>query len=695
MTTHYLKIAFRNLWKYKTQSFTGIFSLAFGLACFVPALYWMRYETSYDGFYPGAEHIYRIYAVEKQSGKVNEMVQEPLVWMLREQFPATEAATGFYPETNVCSAEGTPYIRLRTLLTDPTFFTVFPQMFVGGDTQHPLVARNNIILTETVAIRLFGDVERAIGQQVKSLYYFMYPPYTVTAVVKDPPPNTNLPFDAIIFYPLQPGDTERWFWKHFNTQAYVRLHPRADAGELAEQLRDYTSRLEVNADIELRMLPVSDVRHQMNANLIFTLNFVRLFVAAGILLLFSALFNFLNLHLDLFRRRLRELYLRTVHGASGGRLIWQMMFELACAILLALLPAFCFVFIARPAFSGLLDIKMGMSELTSLFAVCAAGMMALILFVGFMLFGHLSHLAMRPQSERKTTGQPVLRRMAVTLQLAVSVAFIIAAWVVMMQMRFVDRKDVGFNRNGIIQLSGLLPQMERSLRTALIHELEAIPQIENVTASTFEPRHNINLEEMVTVVEWPGKPSYEKPAFNVIPTDSRFAETFGLNILTGRWWNGAEGNKIVLNEEAVRVMGLSEPEGTIIRMSVFMSDADYIEDYEVVGVAKDFHTQSFRSRILPTIFRQSDLQGRFVSDNILYVRVVPGGEQEAIRQISAILPGIDATMAGVRLAPAGERPPQSIRTKRITTVFPIGGGLPVHFAVRYLCRSHGLHSAPP
>jgi putative ABC transport system permease protein len=71
MIIHYFKIAFRNMWKYKTQSLSGIFGLAFGLACFVPAVYWMRYETSYDSFYPDAEHIYRVYAVEKQSGKVN------------------------------------------------------------------------------------------------------------------------------------------------------------------------------------------------------------------------------------------------------------------------------------------------------------------------------------------------------------------------------------------------------------------------------------------------------------------------------------------------------------------------------------------------------------------------------------------------------------------------------------------------
>ena len=74
MFIHYLKIAFRNMWKDRTQSLVGIFGLAFGLTCFVPALYWLRYETSYDGFYPDAAHIYRIYSVEKKSGKVNEKV---------------------------------------------------------------------------------------------------------------------------------------------------------------------------------------------------------------------------------------------------------------------------------------------------------------------------------------------------------------------------------------------------------------------------------------------------------------------------------------------------------------------------------------------------------------------------------------------------------------------------------------------
>ncbi|MDR1259453.1 MAG: ABC transporter permease [Tannerellaceae bacterium] len=655
MIVHYFKTAFRNMWKYRTQSLTGIFGLAFGLACFVPALYWMRYETSYDGFYPGAENIYRIYAVEKQSGKVNEMVQEPLVLLLREQFPATEASAGFYPETNACSADGAPYVRLRTLLTGNAFFSVFAQEFVSGDAREPLQAMYSIVLTETVAINLFGDVEKAVGQQIQSLYYYFYPPYTVTAVVKDPPDNTSLPFDAIISYRLvESADAVPWIWNHFSTQAYVKLHPGANAGDLAEQLRDYTSRLGVNSRIELRMMPVSDVHQQLASDIPFTLNFIGLFVAAGILLLFSAVFNFMNLHLDLFRQRSREFRQRAVHGAGGGQLTGQMMFELSCAILMALFFACCFVVVVSPAFSGLLNIAMEMPQLMLLFAVCGTGVMALMLLTGFMLFRRLGRLAMRPQPEGKAAGQPALRRMAVSLQLAVSVVFIIAAMVVMMQIRFVNHKDPGFNRGEIIQLSGLLTQIKKSVRTALIHELEAIPQVTDVTTTTFEPKHNASNEEIVTLLEWPGKQPDEKPAFHVIPTDSRFAGTFGLNMLMGKWPDESGANQIVLNEEAVRVMGLDEPVGTIIRMSVFMSDPDYIEEYKIVGVVNDFHTLSLRSRIQPTIFRQSDSQSEIVTDNILYIRTAPGHEQEAIGRINAILPGIDATMAGVHLTPVGE-----------------------------------------
>jgi putative ABC transport system permease protein len=239
--------------------------------------------------------------------------------------------------------------------------------------------------------------------------------------------------------------------------------------------------------------------------------------------------------------------------------------------------------------------------------------------------------------------------MAVTLQLAVSVVFIIAASVVMMQMRFVNHKDLGFDRHATIQLSGLPGLFEAKKRTALMQELAAIPQIENITATDFEPAYDLF---GITEVEWPGKPLHEKPVFERIGADSHFAETFRLKLRKGEWWNEGEKKKIVLNEEAVRIMGLREPTGTVIRMypNFVSSDGNTpMQEYEVAGVVNDFHTLSLRSRIYPAIF----MEPLFGSGHILYIRTVPGQEQEVIQRISAILPVIDATL-DVRLTQLDE-----------------------------------------
>lgn len=644
MLALYLKIAFRNMWKYKAQSLTGIFSLAFSLACFVPALYWLRYETSYDSFYPGAEWIYRVYSFDKQTGKVNDMVSGILERKLHEQFLATQTSTVFFVEQIDCKTEGTPYVRLQTLFTDSTFLAVFPQMVISGDAWQPLQVANNIVLTESVAIRLFGDVEKAVGQSIKGIGITQYDsPYTVTAVVKDLPRDTNLSFEAILsheqirLHKTFIDESGKAIWNLASLQMYVKLPPDTDIGLLEGQLHHYPSDKCASPGMEIRMLPVCDVRYRLNTDVPFTLNFICLFVIAGILLLFSALFNFLNLHLGLFRQRMRELHLRVVNGASGGQLVRQMLFELACAILLALLPACYFVVVASPVFSGLLGIRMELSQVLSLFAVCGAGVMLFVLFAGFILFGRLSRSAMRPLAERKAIGGMGLQRMAVTLQLAVSVVFLVAVWVVMLQMRFVNHKDLGFDCNNIIYLSGIQLFINDDVREALLKELASIPQIEQVTDTYFTPKHSASPSEIKTDVEWPGKSQAEKPAFCTVPTDSRFAEIFKVHMLKGEWLDEGGERKVVLNEEAVRVMGLREPVGTVIRLTL-----NEKEEYRVVGVVKDFHLFSLRSHILPTIFFQS-----MYPSNSFYVRTLPGQEQEAIQRLNAILPEIDPSFVDV------------------------------------------------
>lgn len=648
----YLTTTFRHILKHKTQSFTAIFGLAFGLVCLIPALCWMQYETSYDRFYAEAEHIYRVCCVEKQSGKVNERVPGILGAELIKQFPETEAAAGFITEPFDYKTEGLAYVPLKTLCVDSAFFGVFPQELVCGEGRKALQLAGNMVLTESVAARIFGDVEKAVGQKFEHALSRIFGPCTVTAVVKDPPANTNLPFDAIVNFPaLQDASmimSNADQWKYFNNDMYVRFHPGADINGLADRLRDFTSQIKANPDIELKLLPIREVRHQLHTDLPFTLHFIRLLVAAGLLLMFSALFNFLNLHLALFRQRAYEFRLYMIHGASGGQLIRQMLFELTCSVLLALLLGGVLLFLTFPLFSDLLGIEMPLSLLLSYFLVCGVGTLLGIQLVSMILCWGLTRWVMRSLTEKTTAGRPVLQRMAVALQLAVSVVFIVTALVIMRQMQFVNQKELGFDKEGIIQLHSSDVMKLDDHQDALRQRLEAIPQITHVSATTFEPAQNADVQFMTSEVEWPGKQPSEKTVFQCSFVDNQFAETFGLKLKAGTWWDEGENQsrKIVLNEEAVQRMGLSDPVGTTIRMTPFSISNEGVaamEEYEVVGVVNDFHALSLRSRIHPTIFRP------IVSGNSWYARVVPGQEQEAAQRIAALLPDVDVTLTDVRL----------------------------------------------
>lgn len=650
MFISYLKMAFRNMWKYKTQSLTGIIGLAFAIACFVPALYWMRYETSYDSFYPDAECIYRIYTKEKESGKINTAASRIIEQKLREQFPAIEASTAVMSLPEICRTEQMPHIQLKMLYSDSTYFTVFPQTIISGNVDNPLQAKDDMVLTESMAVRMFGSAEKAIGQHIQTKMSSKFPPYVVRAVMKDLPAHTNMPFDAIIVHHmLEHFSTipEEQQWTLFYMDVYAKFNSNAPIGEIEEQMRDLTTRLGTNPKIEVMMMPVSDIRHNLNSDVPFTLNFIGLFVVSGILLLFTAIFNFLNLHLDLFRQRSRELHLRAVNGAAGGQLIRQMLCELSYSIFLSLLISAYLVILVRPVFIGLLGIEISMQPLMSMFAVCGIGILVLMLLIGFMLFWRLSHVAMRPRSESKTTGQPMLRRVAVTLQLGVSLIFIISALVVMMQMAFVNHKDLGFDSKGLIQLTGFT-DVRGSVQNALIQKLKAIPQVESITDTNFKLQHKSNPFTATTQVEWEGKSSGENPDFNTIAVDPRFTETFKLKMVGGKWLQDGQRNKIVINEEAARLIGFSEPVGSIIRMPSW-ENISVMAEYEIAGVVQNFHTLSLRNRIQPIFFVFNDFPF-----NNLYIRVAPGQEQEVIKKITEILPGIDPSMADAVLTPVSD-----------------------------------------
>lgn len=180
-----------------------------------------------------------------------------------------------------------------------------------------------------------------------------WPPYNVTAVIKDFPQNSNIRYDAIIYHDMLISFSnmpENMQWSFFPMEGYLRFAPETNIEEIEKQLPNFIADLGVNDNIEVRIMPISKVRHELNADVPFTLSFIRLFILSGALLLFAAIFNFMNFYIDLFSQRHRELHLRMVNGAGNGQLVMQMLIEQACAILLALLLAAFLIVLIRPVF---------------------------------------------------------------------------------------------------------------------------------------------------------------------------------------------------------------------------------------------------------------------------------------------------------------------------------------------------------
>ena len=229
----------------------------------------------------------------------------------------------------------------------------------------------------------------------------------MTAVVKDPPLNTNLPFDALLNYPaLQDASMimpEAEQWSYFNNNLYVKIHSHTDIDGLAIQLRDFTSQINVNPNIELNILPIKEVRHHLNTNLPFTFNFIQLLVVAGILLMLSALFNFLNLYLGLFLQRVHEFRQRMVYGATNFQIILQMMFEQTCIALVALLLGGCFISLVSPLLANLLGIVMDIPLLLRFSVLCSLITLLCLFVANLIPLLNLNRLIMKNLSMKKTS----------------------------------------------------------------------------------------------------------------------------------------------------------------------------------------------------------------------------------------------------------------------------------------------------
>lgn len=640
MLVNYLKIAVRNLLKNKLYSSINIFGLAIGLAAVLLILYYVRFELSYERSHLLRDRLYRISILSWRGDVMEEESPEftpPIGPALVDEFPEVEQYTRLSTRRAAHLTSGDLTRKVEGIrYADSTLFDLFSFTLRDGDPDQALAAPFSVVLTERLARRLFGD-ENPMG---RSLEFDGQKGYVVKGILADPPANSHLQFDLLISFSSLYQDPSNFMdWNGGNQYlTYILLHQEASPSTLASKLPGFMWR-HINEDyapfgvrLEAKLQPLSAIHlnHERDSKSKRTNLYV--FSLVGLLILFIACVNFVNLTTARSGTRAREVGLRKVMGARRSELASQFLGESLVLCGVAFLLALLLAELASPLYGRLLGQEVPVSLLPDLPTL---GLLFLLFLVVGLVAGSYPALVLSALAPLQSLrGQQVsgggasnLARGLVVLQFSISAALIVGTLIVSRQLAFIKNKTLGFHEEQMVVLP-LIGENVQSKADLLRHELERLPQVHSVTASSEVPGGGFTRNGYIP------EGTDQSMTINVVDIDEAFLEAYDLTLVAGRNYAAdrpADRDGYLVNESLARMMNWADPIGKKI---------DRNGEHRVIGVVSDFHFASLHSSIEPLIITNRPWESRF---GFLSVRLKPGpvaGAVEAIRDHwQASLPG--------------------------------------------------------
>ncbi len=603
MFISYLKTAFRNLKRHAGYSFINIVSLSIGMACFIFIALIIRGEFQVDKFHERADRIYRVIRVDNNSGETTRVAvtQAPLAAALKRDFPDVEKAACFNYIGDELVKYGNKKIKQKWIsLAEPDFFEIFSYTFLAGTPESALKQPHSAVLTDEVAQKLFGE-EDPIG---KILRIRNMPDVMVSAVIKDHK-DSHLHFSIILPFSLyREIGVNIDNWGHYNYTTYVQLQENADPAAFGTKIKGALSQYispETKFTLELQSLKriylYSDYAYDVktihvNILVVYVLGIV------AFLILFIACINFMNLATARSARRAREVGLRKVVGAKRGQLVSQFLGESLLFSFISLVFAVVIVELFLPLINSIQPIK-AYALFESKDIILYLGLVLIALMTGLISGSYPALFLSRFQPTMvlkgflgQTSGRGMLRKILVVSQFTFSIILIIATLTVFRQMRFMQNKDLGYDKSNLLVC--FLPDNMRSSYEPLKTELLRHRAISKVTAY-------LNLPTWVgpsyMLSDWDGRDSDKEIYMYYGSVDYDFFDTFGIDIVQGRKFSRDfatdKETALIVNEEAVRTLGMKDPIGK--KMGHFKGKGT------IIGVMEDYHYATLRDRIGPLV----------------------------------------------------------------------------------------------
>ncbi|MCB9277853.1 MAG: ABC transporter permease [Lewinellaceae bacterium] len=626
MISNYFKIAFRNLLKNRGYSFINLFGLTVGLTCCTVIGFYIWNELSFDRYNANADRIWRLSReFFNRDGSMSlhlGHVAPPVAPLLKNDFPDIEETTRLFQYTGTFRKDEQLFIEDQLFVAEPNFLKIFTVPLVSGSPETALNEPYALMLSETTAKKYFNGAD-PVDQTLRLDGRFLF---KITGVFKDFPYNSHFHPDMLASFAtlrdtLIYGEEQlrtNWSNNAFSTFLLLpkgypadRLEaqfpafldknmPRSNSANNTSKPSDRTSlHLQPLTDIHLRSHLDSEIEENGDISRVYIFAVIALFV------LFIACINYMNLSTARSMTRAKEIGIRKTVGAFRKEIAAQFLTEAVVLVLVSTVLATGLALLVLPFINSLLGQELQITHSMWLTLPLAILGMAVItgllagLYPAVVLSGFRPIQVLKGGSFERGKGGN-MRKILVVGQFAVSAGLIIATLVVFRQLKFMQDKSLGLNKDHIVTMNFYTPLAAKY--ESFRNELLANPAVRNITRSTRLPSTRLLDSYGSAKAQLEGDSLEQREVdLKFITVDHLFAPTYELELAAGRNYLEDQGSdrfeSFIVNEAAARGIGWQSPEEAVGKRIQYGG-----RDARIVGVYKDFNFESLHQDILPMIF---------------------------------------------------------------------------------------------
>lgn len=618
MLKNYFKTALRNLLRQKGSSLLNIAGLTLGITCSLVLFLLVKHLTSFDNYHTKRDRIYRV--VTESDGNNGKFytsgVPPALPDAFRTEFPEAEEVTftsyrsGALIKVPQEAQAAKKFVEEKgVVFAQPNFFKIFDRPLVSGSATTALDEPNEAIISRSLAKKYFGR-EDCIGEMVK----YDTLEYRIGAIMTDYPVNTDFPFSLMLSYATIQKEKEKTGWDGIwsDEQCYVLLKEKETPGKIAARIPAFVDKYLGKDNYHHQTFSLQPLREvhvdDRYSNYNYSTAPRQMMIALGAIatfLILTACINFINLATAEAINRSREVGIRKTLGSSRLQLVVQFLGETLLVTSVAMILSLGLTQMALTLINPFLDLQLGLNFSTDvalwIFVIGITVSVSLLsgLYPSFVISGFRPALALKNQITNRSSAGYNLRRGLVVLQFFISQFFIMGTIVLLNQMNYFKKQDLGFRKDAVL----VIPVPERESATVaggaskmrtLRESVAQMAGVEEVSLGSTPPSSgSVN----ATGFYFEGEDESQSRGTQVKQVDGNYISLYDIPVLAGsNLQDNDTARGFLVNEELVRVSGLNSPQD-IIGKRIHM----WGKTLPVVGVVRDFHTVSLRDRIEPTV----------------------------------------------------------------------------------------------